>query len=39
MACELALKGGIVNAAIVMNLLRSLIAPQLSTVRMDVPGQ
>ena len=37
MACELALEGGIVNAAIVMNALRRLIAPQLTTVRIDVP--
>ena len=37
MACELALEGGIVNAAIVMNALRRLIAPQLTTVRIGVP--
>ena len=37
MACELALGGGIVNAAIVMNALRRLIAPQRTTVRIVVP--
>ena len=37
MACELALEGGIVKAAIVMNALRRLIAPQRTTVRIDVP--
>ena len=36
-ACELALEGGIVNAPIVMNELRRLIAPHLPVVAVNVP--
>lgn len=37
MACELALEGGVVNAPIVMNELRRLIAPHLPLTAISVP--
>lgn len=36
-ACELALEGGVVNAPIVMNALRRLIAPHLPAAAINVP--
>ena len=36
-ACELALEGGVVSAPIVMNELRRLIEPHLSTMAINVP--
>jgi len=39
MACELALAGGIVNAPIVMNELRRLVAPPLPAASINVPDR
>jgi len=36
-ACELALEGGVVNAPIVMNTLRRLVAPHLPTAAVNIP--
>ena len=38
-ACELALEGGVVNAAVVMNALRRLISPHLPATSMNVPDR
>ena len=39
MACELTLEGGVVNAPIVMNELRRLVAPPLPAASINVPDR